>query len=335
MAETPEELQRQLFDRIKSQLPANIALPNELASLLDVSVDSAYRRISGKTLLNLSELRDVCKKFGLSLDQLFQLGEESYLFRGRAMDYQNFEFKGFLQNSTEYLKLLNSAPDKILYYTNRDIPIFYHFGYPSLCLFKHHFWMRSIFQSPDYMTNRFKLSDTNEELLTIGKALFTEYAKLPGVEIWNIDCINSTLMQIEYYRETKIFASEKDVEAVYNDVEKMLDHIEKQAAMAVKLSVEGKVLNGNAHYQMFKNEFLLGDNTLYGKAGTMESAFVNHNVLNYISTSDPRFCEYTLNTMKNLISRSTLISGVSEKERSKFFYELRLRLDNSRNKVIS
>jgi len=334
MLQDPVELQRQLFKRIKSQLPANIALPNELATLFDTSVDSAYRRISGKTLLNLSELRDVCKKFGLSLDQLFQLGEESYLFRGRAMDYQHFEFVEYLQNSIEYLKLLNSAPEKILYYTNRDIPLFYHFGYPALSLFKHHFWMRSIFQSPHYMTTRFKVSNTNDNLLQVGKALFTEYAKLPGVEIWNIDCINSTLMQVEYYRETKIFGSESDIEAVYKDIENLLDHIEKQASMALKLSVDGKILNPNAHYQMFKNEFLLGDNTLYGKAGTMESAFVNHNVLNYISTSDPRFCEYTLQTMKNLISRSTLISGVSEKERSKFFYELRLRLDNSRNKVI-
>ena len=334
MAQSPEELQRHLFDRIKSQLPANIALPAVLASLLETSVDSAYRRISGKTLLNLSELRDVCKKFSLSLDQLFQLGEESYLFRGRAMDYQHFEFVEYLQNSTEYLKQLNNAPDKILYYTNRDIPIFYHFGYPSLSLFKHHFWMRSIFQSPDYMTTRFKVSDSNEHLLQVGKALFTEYAKLPSVEIWNVDCINSTLMQVEYYRETKIFSSEADVEAVYHDIEQLLDHIEKQAAMAVKLSVDGKVLNPNAQYQMFKNEFLLGDNTLYGKAGNLESAFVNHNVLNYISTSDPRFCEYTLQTMKNLISRSTLISGVSEKERSKFFYELRSRLEHSRNKII-
>ncbi|MEO7312552.1 MAG: helix-turn-helix domain-containing protein [Chitinophagaceae bacterium] len=334
MPNTPAALQRQLFDRIKNQLPSNIALPAELASLLDTSVDSAYRRISGKTLLNLSELRDVCKKFGLSLDQLFQLGEESYLFRGRAMDYQNFEFVEYLQNSIEYLRMLNNAPDKILYYTNRDIPIFYHFGYPSLALFKHHFWMRSIFQSPDYMTTRFKVSDTNENLLQIGKTLFTEYAKLPGVEIWNVDCINSTLMQVEYYRETKIFGSDADIEAVYKDIENLLDHIEKQAAMAVKLSVDGKVLNPNAHYQMFKNEFLLGDNTLYGKAGSMESAFVNHNVLNYISTSDPRFCEYTLHTMKNLISRSALISGVNEKDRSKFFYELRARLEHSRSKII-
>ena len=137
------------------------------------------------------------------------------------------------------------------------------------------------------------------------------------------------------HAETKVFASQKDVDAVYDDLEVLLEHIEKQAALAVKLTVDGKMINPNATYQMFKNEFLLGDNTLYGRAGTMESAFVNHNVLNYISTSDARFCEYTHQTMKNLISRSTLISGVSEKERSKFFYELRSRLDKSRSKTLN
>jgi len=334
MSEKPEDLQQQLFDNIKSQLPSSVSLPNLVSSLLDVSLDSAYRRVRGETLLNLGELRTLCQKFGLSLDQMFALGQESYLFRGRAMDYQDFNFGEYLKNSIEYLKMLNKAPGSILYYTNRDIPLFYHFGYPALSLFKHHFWMRSIFQSPDYVSSRFRISETNDELLAVGKELFTEYAKVPGVEIWNIDCINSTLMQVEYYRETKVFGSEKDVAAVYKDIEKMLNHIEKQAAMAIKLSVDGKVLNPNANYQMFKNEFLLGDNTLYGKVGSVESAFVNHNVLNYISTTDPRFCGYTLQTMKNLISRSTLISGVSEKERSKFFYELHARLENSREKQI-
>jgi hypothetical protein len=334
MKMSPISLQQTLFDRIKTQITSNVSLPDELASLLDVSIDSAYRRISGKTLLNIFELGEVCKKFGISLDQLFEIGDESYLFRGRAMDYKDFDFAAYLQNTIDYLKLLNSSPDSILYFTNRDVPIFYHFGYPALALFKHHFWMRSVLQSPDYIASRFDMNNKKEDILKLGKTLFAEYAKVPGVEIWNVDCINSTLMQIEYYRETKIFDNNDDIEAVYNDVGQMIEHIEKQAALGTKLSVDGKVINPRATYQMFKNEFLLGDNTLYGKIGDRQAAFVNHNVLNYISTSDTRFCEYTISTMKNLISRSTLISGVSEKERSKFFYELRQRLQISRTKVI-
>lgn len=332
MADSPQELQKILFDKIKSQLPPHVSLPLELASLLSVGVDSAYRRIRGETLLNLSELRHVCRRFELSLDQLFQLGDSSYLFSGRTMDYNHFDFVQYLQNSTEYLRYLNNLQNPILYYTNRDIPIFYHFAFQSLSLFKHHFWMRSIFHHQEYSIKPFSVTKVNDALLQAGKALFTEYAKLPGVEIWNFDCINSTLMQVEYYRETKVFASEDDVQAVYDDIEILLDHIQRQAEEGVKISAEGKIINPAATYQMFRNEFLLGDNTLYGKASNTEAAFINHNVFNYISTSDHRFCEYTLQTMKNLMSRSTLISGVSEKERSKFFYELRARLTNSRNK---
>lgn len=333
MAESPQELQKILFEKIRGQLAPHMSLPLELASLLNVGVDSAYRRIRGETLLNLSELRHVCRKFELSLDQLFQLGDSSFLFSGREMNYTNFNFIHYLQNSTEYLRYLNNLPNPVLYYTNRDIPLFYHFGFKALSLFKHHFWMRSIFQQPEYSMKSFTIKEQNEPLLQAGKALFAEYAKLPGVEIWNLDCINSTLMQVEYYRETKVFTSEEDVEAVYEDIATLLTHIQKQAQEGVKLSIEGKVVNQGASYQMFKNEFLLGDNTLYGRAANSEAAFVNHNVFNYISTSDPRFCEYTFQTMKNLMSRSTLISGVSEKDRSKFFYELRHRLDVSRSKV--
>ncbi len=334
MDEAPQDLQKILFEKIKQQLPPHVSLPLELSSLLNVGVDSAYRRIRGETLLNLSELRSVCRKFELSLDQLFQVGDSSYLFAGMAMDYNNFDFIQYLQNSTQYLRYLNNLQNPILYYTNRDIPLFYHFGFPSLSLFKHHFWMRSIFQHPDYSIKQFSLTKTNDTLLQAGKALFTEYSKLPGVEIWNFDCINSTLMQIEYYRETKVFTSEEDVAAVYDDISTLLNHIQRQAEEGVKISMEGKIINPAAHYQMFRNEFLLGDNTLLGKSTTSEAAFVNHNVFNYISTSDQRFCDYTFQTMKNLMSRSTLLSGVGEKERSKFFYELRYRMEISRNKRI-
>ena len=38
MVETPEKLQRHLFERIKMQLPANISLPVELASMLETAL---------------------------------------------------------------------------------------------------------------------------------------------------------------------------------------------------------------------------------------------------------------------------------------------------------
>ena len=328
-----KELQQLLFSKIKSGLPPNFSLADELADLLGISVDSAYRRMRGEILLNLSELQEVSKRFQLSLDQLLNFRDDTYVFSGRNMDYREFSFVEYLQKVLEYMRTLNNFPDRILYYTNRDIPLFINFGFPALAQFKYFFWMRSIFQSPDFVTKRFSAQEENKKLLETGQAIFAEYVKLPSVEIWNTDCINSTLLQIQYYRDTKVFRSEKDEAAIYNDLDTLVDHVEKQAATAIKYGLNGKPASPAASYQMFNNEFLLGDNTLLGRAGQLQFAFVNHNVLNYISTTDNRFCDYTYQSLQNLISKSTLISGVGEKDRSRFFNELRDRIDRSRNSV--
>ena len=64
------DLQSRLFERLTKSLPAHVSLPNELAELLDISVDSAYRRMRGDTILRLDEVELICQKFGVDLSTL-------------------------------------------------------------------------------------------------------------------------------------------------------------------------------------------------------------------------------------------------------------------------
>jgi hypothetical protein len=66
------DLQQQLFNFIKNSQP-HISLADELCDFLDISHDSAYRRIRGEKPLSLSELKVVCEKYNIALDQVLQL----------------------------------------------------------------------------------------------------------------------------------------------------------------------------------------------------------------------------------------------------------------------
>ena len=55
--------QKILFDKIREKLPSENSLVLELADLLDVSTDSAYRRIRGQTKLSLEEAVLLVRKF--------------------------------------------------------------------------------------------------------------------------------------------------------------------------------------------------------------------------------------------------------------------------------
>ncbi|MGZ3951847.1 MAG: helix-turn-helix domain-containing protein, partial [Flavisolibacter sp.] len=56
------DLQQQLFNYIKDSQP-HISLADELCDLLEISYDSAYRRIRGEKPLTLLELKALCEKY--------------------------------------------------------------------------------------------------------------------------------------------------------------------------------------------------------------------------------------------------------------------------------
>ena len=51
--------------------------------------------------------------------------------------------------------------------------------------------------------------------------------------------------------------------------------------------------------------------------------YLNHSVLNMITTRDPVFTEYIYQHFQNIMRKSTLISNSGEKERAMFFHSLR------------
>jgi hypothetical protein len=75
------------------------------------------------------------------------------------------------------------------------------------------------------------------------------------------------------------------------------------------------------------NEVVLGSNTILIESDNIKEAWVTYNVLSYMATSDPRFSKKAFASFDNLLSRSTLISATGEKERKKFFYRVKEKLN--------
>lgn len=65
-----EGIQGSFFQVIKDHLPGHISLVDELADTLEVSNDSAYRRIRGETSLTFDEIAILSIKYGVSIDNL-------------------------------------------------------------------------------------------------------------------------------------------------------------------------------------------------------------------------------------------------------------------------
>ena len=76
------EMQQQIFQVIKIKLPAEASMADEVAKLLDISSDSAYRRMRSEKAITFDELFILATHYKISLDQLMNIETGGFLFQG-------------------------------------------------------------------------------------------------------------------------------------------------------------------------------------------------------------------------------------------------------------
>ena len=323
---TATGLQGQLFALLKSKLPQHLSLVDEVSGVLGISNDSAYRRIRGEKTLTLDDVHKLCQHYKLSLDKLLNQNTNAFVFTGNFVTPTTFKFDEYLTNMGQQLKAMNAFTNKKMIYHCKDIPMFQHFNFRELAAFKYFFWMKAIINHPDFTTKKFSLQDYPDEYFELGKKALHYYNRLDTVEIWNIENINSTIRQIEFYRNSNLFHNNADLELVYGALEKLIHLLEKQADRGYKFDADDKEQKRLGSFEMYYNEFIVGDNSIMAILDNNKMAFIVHNTINFMMTTDAEYCDKTYNNLQNLMRRSTLISQVSEVERARFFKYLRSRL---------
>lgn len=311
------------FQHIKSILPEHISFVDEIADLLGVSNDSAYRRIRGEKHISLDEMQKLAGHYKISIDQFLHQQSDSYIFSGQLASAGDYVYEQWQENVLKQLTFVNSFTHKHLYYLAKDIPFMLQFMVPELSAFKSFLWRRSILHYENMKGIKFSLKEVVPEYQEMGNKIVQMYLQIPTTEIWNIESINSTIRQIEFYRESNMFATEDDVKQVYAALLKLINHLELQAEYGFKFKVGGSPVAGAAAYNLFWNDLVTADNTLFIELDLRRMTFLNHSVINFISTTDVKFNAFMNDTIQNLIKRSTQLSKVGEKERYRFFNRLR------------
>jgi len=323
-------VQQTLFNHIKGLIPPNLSLVDVIAEVLNISNDSAYRRIRGEKPISLDEVQVLAAHFKISVDQVLHLESDAFLFSGRITNNSDYKYENWLQSVVYHLQTFLSFQPNHLFYLTREIVFFYYFMVPEIAAFKSFFFMKSILNYEDWKTAKFSVNDDYSTYQPLMQKISPLYAALPSSEIWNIENITSTLRQIEFYRVTGALRSNDDARILLDKLELVIDHIETQAEYGVKLKYGQDPSTGVVPFKMYVTELVMGDNMQLVQMGNKQVTAINHSVINFIMTSDEGFNTYMKKTMDNIAQRSTLISGVNEKERLMFFNRLRAKIQNAR-----
>jgi len=320
------DLQVQLFQYIKNKAGNSQLLVDEIATILNISPDSAYRRIRGEKAVSMEELCNLARHYHLSLDALLNIKTDTISFQGKFIDPSSFRFDEYLVAVGQQVKYMASFKERTMYYLCKDIPLFHHYQFKELAAFKYFFWHKTMLQSSSFVVKKVALKDYPDEIFEIGRKALDTYNQIDSNEIWNMESLNGTLRQVEFYHDTKAFQSAEDLLLVYQSLENLFAHLEAQAELGYKFDSQDPERKRLANFQMYYNEVVIGDNSILAVLDKTKLSFVTHTGINFMLTRDIDFCENMYSYYQNLMRKSTLISTVSDRERSKFFKVLRNRI---------
>jgi hypothetical protein len=317
------DIQQELFRVVKAKIPEHLSAADEVAKILAISADSAYRRMRGEKPVTLEEVSKLCAHYQISVDQLMNIQNNAFLFYGKNVNAKNFSFNEYLGTTIEYMKFMQNFKSKELYYLCKDIPLFHHYHSRDLAAFKYYFWMKTLLQFPEFNNRKFSLDDYPEPTFELGRKCLTLYNQLNCVELWNYESLNSTLRQIEFYHDGNFFVSNAEAYRVYTAMEKFMDHLETQAELGYMFSSDDPSMKRLGSFKMYFNEVVTFDNSILAVLDETKISFQTHSVFNFMMTRDIQFCNHIYDNVQMLMRKSTLISSVSEKERMRFFNKLR------------
>ncbi len=325
-----ENIQISFLDLVRKSMPANLSLADELSDVLNISKDSAYRRLRGETTLSLNEVQRLSNHFGVSLDTLLNTQNDSVTFQYRSINNESFTFKDYLNSILDNPRTINQYDIRNLTFLAKDIPPWHHFQFPRLSEFKCFFWMKTILKVPRYADEKFEFEILPKDYIDIGLKIWEEYIKTPSIEVWSYETINITLRQIEFYYDCGLYQTPSDSLILLDYLEKLVRHVEHQAEVGYNFHFGTSESGEEGNFQLYSNEVSIADQTIFFKMRNTRITYLTHNNLNILTTTHLGFCEGTERYIKNILATSSLISSSSQKERNRFFNRLLRKIDKTR-----
>lgn len=312
-------VQTEFINKLKDALPQNLSLADELSDLLEVSTDSAYRRIRGETALSIDEVVKICRHYKIPFTPVSEENPNTITFGIRPLNNDTKAFENYLTDLRNDLKKISSFEGAQIIYAAEDIPIFHHFCFDELTAFKYFYWNKEILNAPFTDGKKFDVSLIPKEWIKTGHEIIELYNKVPSIEIWTDDTINGTLKQVEFFWESGLFKNKEDALLITGQVEEMIKHMEKQAELKTKFINENEIPKNKDNYSLYRSDVTIGNNCILVNLGNIQATYLSYHTLNFMTSTSASFCAQTDQWLKNLIKKATLISGTSEKYRYQFF----------------
>jgi len=311
--------QESFLKALRTKIPKSASIIDEIATVLEISYDASHRRISEKSKFSIDETITLANHFNISLDNLFSKKEKVIVEKTIEIETLK-DMLQYFKTSAEQIEILTKNPNTTLFYSAKDIPLFYFMDGTILSKFKAFVWLNLL------NTNQKKV---NFESFIIEES-FAEYMqKLKNIyentvvnEIWNDTTINSSLQQILYFHEAGLL-SLKNANALCKDLKRIINLIQE------KCNVK------NTNFNIYYNELILLNNNMLIETEEKLTMFVPYTLLGYFITDNEESCNNVHQFFKQQIINSKPLGQSGIKEQNLFFNRAIRKIDYYIEKINS
>ena len=317
-----------LFNYIKEKLPSNISFIDEIADVLDINYDAAYRRIKGKTSLTLKESILLSKHYNFNLNNIYEddeVASDKIIVEKTHHVLSKDILDKFFDKSIEEIDLILKAKNGKLTTAVKDLPL-YHCDNSYIKSFRIFVLNNMLSKNPDIKKIPFAKFSPSKSALDKYEKFLNNFQKASLVEIWNDTTIDNILSQIAYFFEVGLITKEETT-LIANGLTESLKSIEEQAKN------KKRKYSNNSFYLYHNNIFSLF-NTVLIEHSKESIVYVPYTHLTYFKVLDNDTNLQLQNYLKTQIEFSTDLTGDASVERRKFFNAMYQKIENRMFKLL-
>lgn len=316
-----QKLKQVDFFQLIEQKNKGLNLVDVLMDLLNLSKGQTYRRINGQTMLSFEDIQILATHFQISLDDFLLSKKDTIQFQFPPIHQPAFSAISYLNQLDQELKCVQKNPNNRLLYATNEFPIFYTFLFPELIQFKMYMWERTFWEQPNGPQNIFRFGKVSDQILELAQSISQRYLSLPSEEYWNIRITDNTVRQINYALESGLFDNLADALLLCEQLKKVLTHMELMAKKGQKFLPQKREQPNAPTFHLYLND--LPTNILLLVTSPEESyLYTTFDNPNFMKSTHPEICNYTIQWFKKLQEKSILLSGSAERSRRQFFKKM-------------
>ncbi|WP_163320795.1 helix-turn-helix domain-containing protein [Dysgonomonas sp. 520] len=303
-----------IINKLLELMPPQTKPVDYLSDILDISKESAYRRLSGKMSFDIEELVTLSEELGFSLDELVALSDRNSKI---VIDIkvEKDPKQGFMERMKRFKKSIDDRlSDEYSYsvaalnYLPSELCVHYN------NLFKLSYYIWLYWKDQNLHRTKYSEVEISPELEKLRKSIESNVKQTKNnTLILDPNVFLGPLNLVLYFHSLNLI-TEDEKKVIKEELHSMLDSMEKEIRCEDLLDVRNFYYLSNLNIDVNSGYYSWNDNT---------ASFFSFNFFNRIVINKPEIYEAHKEWFLSLKRHSILITGSDEMAQAKYFRKQR------------